>query len=107
MRITIINGPNLNLLGKREPGIYGNATFGSVLDKLRDSYRDIDIEYFQSNHEGDIIDGPQGPYRPPAGGRIRKIGRNNTKRRSLHPHLGGHSRLHRGHQHPGSGSTYI
>ena len=56
MRITIINGPNLNLLGKREPGIYGNATFGSVLDKLRDSYRDIDIEYFQSNHEGDIID---------------------------------------------------
>lgn len=56
MRITIINGPNLNLLGKREPGIYGNATFESVLDKLRDSYRDIDIEYFQSNHEGDIID---------------------------------------------------
>lgn len=52
----IINGPNLNLLGKREPNIYGNKTFGSFLEKLRSEYKDITIDYFQSNHEGDIID---------------------------------------------------
>ena len=52
----IINGPNLNLLGKREPNIYGNKTFGSFLEKLKSEYDDITIDYFQSNHEGDIID---------------------------------------------------
>lgn len=56
MNITIINGPNLNLLGVREPGIYGSEGFESYLSKLRERYPDVTIEYFQSNHEGDIID---------------------------------------------------
>ena len=56
MRILIINGPNLNLLGKREPGIYGSSTFDEYLGKLRKAHQDVEIEYFQSNHEGGIID---------------------------------------------------
>jgi len=56
MNITIINGSNLNLLGVREPGIYGNEGFASYLTKLRNQYPEIAIEYFQSNHEGAIID---------------------------------------------------
>lgn len=56
MKILIINGPNLNLLGVREPGIYGSATFDSALERLRGFYPDIELEYFQSNHEGAIID---------------------------------------------------
>lgn len=56
MNITIINGPNLNLLGVREPGIYGSKGFDSYLEELRKRYPQVDIAYFQSNHEGDIID---------------------------------------------------
>lgn len=56
MRILIINGPNLNLLGKREPGIYGSSTFDEYLGKLRNAHQNVEIEYFQSNHEGGIID---------------------------------------------------
>lgn len=56
MKVTIINGPNLNLLGVREPGIYGNASFESYLKELRNRYPAIEIDYFQSNHEGAIID---------------------------------------------------
>lgn len=56
MNITIINGPNLNLLGIREPGIYGSKGFDSYLEELRKRYPQVDIAYFQSNHEGDIID---------------------------------------------------
>lgn len=56
MKILIINGPNLNLLGVREPGIYGSTTFDSALERLRGLYPDIELEYFQSNHEGAIID---------------------------------------------------
>lgn len=56
MNITIINGPNLNLLGIREPGIYGSRGFDSYLEELRKLYPQVDIAYFQSNHEGDIID---------------------------------------------------
>lgn len=56
-RVLIINGPNLNLLGVREPGIYGNSSMESYLETLRETYRNsCEIEYFQSNHEGDIID---------------------------------------------------
>lgn len=55
-KILIINGPNLNLLGKREPGIYGSSTFESYLEKLREAYPEAEIDYCQSNHEGDIID---------------------------------------------------
>lgn len=55
-RILIINGPNLNLLGVREPGIYGNNSMESYLETLRSRYLNYSIEYFQSNHEGEIID---------------------------------------------------
>lgn len=55
-KILIINGPNLNLLGTREPGIYGNSTMDDVISGLRAEYNDIEIEYYQSNHEGAIID---------------------------------------------------
>jgi len=48
-KITIINGPNLNLLGKREPEVYGNETFDSYLIKLKQLYPQVEIEYFQSN----------------------------------------------------------
>ena len=49
MKILIMNGPNLNLLGVREPGIYGNSSFESYLPSLREHYPDVELEYFQSN----------------------------------------------------------
>lgn len=55
MRIQIINGPNINLLGKREPSIYGAVTFEDYLKSLREAYPDIEIDYFQSNVEGEMI----------------------------------------------------
>lgn len=51
----IINGPNLNLLGKREPHIYGNLSFEAFLVKLRERFPDVPLMYYQSNSEGDII----------------------------------------------------
>ena len=56
MKIVIINGPNLNLLGRREPGVYGSVSFEEYLTKLRAAYPEVEIDYFQSNHEGAIID---------------------------------------------------
>lgn len=56
MKIQIINGPNLNLLGKREPDIYGNTSFAAFFDCLCKDYPNCDLSYFQSNHEGEIID---------------------------------------------------
>jgi 3-dehydroquinate dehydratase-2 len=56
MKICIINGPNLNLLGKREPGVYGSASFETYFKQLSDRYKDIELTYFQSNIEGEIID---------------------------------------------------
>lgn len=55
-KILIINGPNLNLLGRREPDIYGSDTMEQSLSRLREKYPSLPIEYFQSNHEGAIID---------------------------------------------------
>ena len=55
MKIQIINGPNLNLLGVREPEIYGGLSFSDYIDNLRKIYPEIVIEYFQSNIEGEII----------------------------------------------------
>ena len=55
MKITIINGPNLNLLGSRETDIYGNQNFDSYLDSLKTYFPKIEIDYFQSNIEGEII----------------------------------------------------
>ncbi|MEO9871602.1 type II 3-dehydroquinate dehydratase [Ekhidna sp.] len=56
MRILILNGPNLNLLGKREPEIYGSQTFEDFFKELKNLFADCKLEYFQSNHEGALID---------------------------------------------------
>jgi len=55
MKVIIINGPNLNLLGKREPSIYGSQSFEEYLNTLREEFSEISIEYYQSNVEGEII----------------------------------------------------
>ena len=55
MKIAIINGPNLNLLGKREIEMYGEATFDNYLKDLKKKFQNIEIEYFQSNVEGELI----------------------------------------------------
>jgi len=56
MKIIIINGPNLNLLGKREPDVYGNTTFTDYLQELKQKYNAVELEYYQSNIEGELID---------------------------------------------------
>ena len=55
MKIAIINGPNLNLLGKREPGIYGHASFDEYLAQLKKDYPRVSFTYFQSNVEGELV----------------------------------------------------
>jgi 3-dehydroquinate dehydratase-2 len=55
MQIAIINGPNLNLLGKREPGIYGSTSFEDFLQELKRKYPQVQFHYFQSNVEGELI----------------------------------------------------
>jgi 3-dehydroquinate dehydratase-2 len=55
MKIIIINGPNLNLLGKREPEVYGNQTFEDYFSILQFKFKDVQLEYYQSNIEGEII----------------------------------------------------
>lgn len=52
----ILNGPNLNLLGKREPEVYGNKSFENYLEELKSKFPDIQLDYYQSNVEGEIID---------------------------------------------------
>ena len=59
MKITIVNGPNLNLLGKREPEVYGNETFETFLENLIKMFPDIQFQYFQSNIEGELINAIQ------------------------------------------------
>lgn len=64
MKILVLNGPNINMLGIREPDIYGKNTFSDLLDLLKDaaeSYK-IQIEQYQSNHEGDLVDNIQQAY---------------------------------------------
>mgnify|MGYP003624668751 CR=1 FL=1 len=55
MKILILNGPNLNLLGKREPEIYGTLTFEAYFENLKKKYNTVDLHYFQSNVEGELI----------------------------------------------------
>ena len=57
--ITIINGPNLNLLGKREPGVYGNESFDDFLVQLKQQFTQVNFTYFQSNVEGELVDAIQ------------------------------------------------
>jgi 3-dehydroquinate dehydratase-2 len=54
-KLIIINGPNLNLLGKREPNIYGSLTFNEFFDTVKEKYPEVSLEHFQSNIEGEII----------------------------------------------------
>lgn len=56
MKIQIINGPNLNMLGRREPGIYGQMSFDDYLPKLQSRFPNVEIDYYQSNIEGELID---------------------------------------------------
>lgn len=56
MKISIINGPNLNLLGQREPGIYGSQTFEAFFAELQSKFPQVELDYFQSNIEGELID---------------------------------------------------
>ncbi len=62
MKILVINGPNLNMLGIREPDIYGDETLEDLIDYVSDycKPRNVEVEFYQSNHEGDIIDAIQG-----------------------------------------------
>lgn len=64
MKILVLNGPNLNFLGIREPGIYGKASFADLLALLEETARSegVDIEQYQSNHEGDLVDKIQWAY---------------------------------------------
>lgn len=64
MRLLVINGPNINLLGLREPEIYGKGSFDALQDYIRECCREqgIEVELFQSNHEGDIVDKIQYAY---------------------------------------------
>ena len=64
MKILVINGPNMNLLGLREPDIYGKQTYADLLETLqrRADELGVEISFFQSNHEGDLVDAIQGAY---------------------------------------------
>ena len=59
MNLAIVNGPNLNLLGTREPGIYGSENFEAYYEKLQEQYPQIHFSYFQSNVEGELINALQ------------------------------------------------
>lgn len=59
MTIHIINGPNLNLLGKREPDVYGNQTFEDYFEELKKEYNEVNLTYYQSNVEGELINNMQ------------------------------------------------
>lgn len=64
VNILVINGPNLNFLGKREPEIYGNQTYDDLLALIKEEadVLNVNVEFYQSNHEGDLVDAIQGAY---------------------------------------------
>ena len=64
MKILVINGPNLNMLGVREPDLYGRETYADLLDRIRHHAEKTgtEVTFFQSNHEGDLVDAVQGAY---------------------------------------------
>jgi 3-dehydroquinate dehydratase II len=61
-KIMVINGVNLNMLGIREPGIYGNGKYEDLIKYIKDKESDVDLSFYQSNHEGDIVDTIQNCY---------------------------------------------
>lgn len=64
MKLLVINGPNLNMLGIREPGIYGKSSYADLVKLIGDycAEKKVDVEFYQSNHEGDIVDKIQSAY---------------------------------------------
>ena len=64
MKILVINGPNLNMLGIREPAIYGNRTYNDLIKMIKEhcDAKGIDVEFYQSNHEGDLVDKIQSAF---------------------------------------------
>ncbi|MBQ9992177.1 MAG: type II 3-dehydroquinate dehydratase, partial [Firmicutes bacterium] len=64
MKILVINGPNINMLGLREPEIYGRETYEDLLNKIKKycEGKDIEVSFYQSNHEGDLVDAIQNAY---------------------------------------------
>ncbi|MBR6525807.1 MAG: type II 3-dehydroquinate dehydratase [Clostridia bacterium] len=64
MKLLVLNGPNLNMLGIREPGIYGNKTYEDLISLIRDhcEMQDVDVAFFQSNHEGELVERIQQAY---------------------------------------------
>ncbi len=56
LRVHIVNGPNLNVLGRRDPDVYGDLTYDEIVRRIKEIFSEIDIEFFQSNHEGEIVD---------------------------------------------------
>ena len=64
MRILVINGPNLNLLGVREPAIYGSGSYAALCERIENHCREkgVEVSFFQSNHEGDLVDRIQAAY---------------------------------------------
>ena len=69
MKILVINGPNLNMLGIREPDIYGKSTYGDLVDMIltHANKKGVEVEFYQSNHEGDIVDKIQEAYKKAGG----------------------------------------
>jgi 3-dehydroquinate dehydratase-2 len=69
MKILVINGPNLNMLGTRNPAVYGGDTLAEIEDRIRNKAADlgVDVDFFQSNHEGALVDHLQGSARESAG----------------------------------------
>lgn len=65
MKILVINGPNLNMLGIREPAIYGDETYGDLCERIENycTKKNVEVEIYQSNHEGDLVDKIQEAYR--------------------------------------------
>ena len=65
VKILVINGPNINMLGIREPDIYGKATYSDLVEMIKEKAEkeNFDVDFFQSNHEGDIVDTIQGAYK--------------------------------------------
>ncbi|WP_069130609.1 type II 3-dehydroquinate dehydratase [Rhodohalobacter halophilus] len=59
MEFLVLNGPNLNLLGKRDPGVYGSETLSDIEQRLKESFPEIEFKFVQSNHEGELIDAIQ------------------------------------------------